>query len=154
MNSIGRLFLALAALGWWTTVMATVDWQANFGPQADLWKVPAYFAQMQPLRNQGEAFEAQVALLNRLHGARCEILAGLREQRLTAAEAVDRFSELEAQRINSGLPAPGWLKARPLHAIACTQLLGWLRQERTERKAMPGDDVLARVEAELRDRVK
>ena len=154
MHSVGRLFLALAAVGTWSTLLATGQVQSLVDPESDLWKVPTLFAQIEAFQTQAEDLDRQYTLLGRISRARQEIVESLREQRLTPEAAVNRFVELAALRSASALPGPKRSSGQPIRALARFQLLGWLRQERLERQGEAGDDVLQRAEAELRKPLK
>jgi hypothetical protein len=125
MNALDRLLAVVAIVAVSTATLPGL-WPL-IGPQADLWNVPAYVRQIGQLFDEAEDMDARYALLRKMRGAREQVIEALCESRLTAAQAVDRFRELDQICTESGIPGAPERRHKAPAEVARMEVLGWLR---------------------------
>jgi len=126
-----------------------VELWPQIGPQSDLWRVPAYLHGINELRKQTEEIDRRHSALRRIGAARQAVIETLRQGRLLAAQAVDRFRELDVLRTESGLGSAPDRRHFSGKEIARLELVGWLKEVRRSDQAARGNDVLARAIQDL-----
>jgi phosphoglycerate dehydrogenase-like enzyme len=126
MNAVNRL-LTLGILAVASTASLVEMWP-QLGPQSDLWRVADYLRQIDGLCNHSDQLDSQFSQLRRLAADRTQVMEALREGRLTASQAVDRFVDLDSIRSEVGLANAPHSRSLSARELARAEVLGMLRQ--------------------------
>jgi hypothetical protein len=147
MNAVSRLLtLSIVAVA---STASLIEMWPQLGPQSDLWRVADYLRRIDGLSDESDQLDSQNALLQRLAAARTHVMDALRGGRLTAAQAVDRFVDLDSMRTEARLVDSPQTRGLSATERARAEVLSLLRQSLKGAPVSPDGEAYARVLREL-----